>query len=74
MKLKHILLSLFSLISILSFGQKLNMDTLSTWSDNTLTPTSFHNNTYNDVWGYAQSGKEYGIIGSTWLNKTSECC
>lgn len=66
MNLKYILIGFsLCLMNTMSFGQKLNMDTLSTWSDNSLTATDAHNNPYNEVWGYAQNGKEYGIIGST---------
>lgn len=65
MKLKHIISSAILLTGAISFGQKMNMDTLSTWSDKSLTPTSFHKNVYNDVWGYVQDGNEYGIIGSS---------
>lgn len=43
----------------------LNMSLLSNWDNDALTPTSAHNNTFNDVWGYAQDDKEYAIIGST---------
>ncbi len=35
------------------------------WHDSTLPASLFHNNTYNEVWGYAANGEEYAIIGST---------
>jgi len=45
--------------------QSQNIQLLYTWSDSTLPATSFHDNTYNEIWGYANNGKEYAIIGST---------
>jgi len=36
------------------------------WSDSTIVGSAVYNNTYNEVWGYAQDGHEYAIIGSTW--------
>lgn len=41
------------------------MDSLFNWRDTDLVPSSAHFNTYNEIWGYARDGKEYGIIGST---------
>lgn len=35
------------------------------WSDGDLPPSAAHFNTYNEIWGYAQDGREYAIIGST---------
>ncbi len=42
-----------------------NIELLFHWDDSTLTSTFAHDNVYNDIWGYAQQGKEYAIIGST---------
>lgn len=42
-------------------GQEL----LSHWSDSTLVSSNAHRNTYNEVWGYTQDGREYAIVGST---------
>ncbi len=62
----------FSLIIILSFfaiGLKaqtsLNMNLVYQWQDNTLPASFAHDNTYNEIWGYANNGREYAIIGST---------
>lgn len=64
--MKYITLLACLTISFSSTAQEsLNMPLLDTWSDGSLTATSAHNNTYNEVWGYVQGGKEYGIIGST---------
>lgn len=35
------------------------------WRDTTLVPSAYYNNTYNDVWGFVQNGREYAAIGST---------
>lgn len=35
------------------------------WRDTTLAPSAFYNNTYNEVWGFVQNGREYAVIGST---------
>ena len=38
---------------------------LSTWSDSTLVGSSAYDNTYNEIWGIVNNGKEYAILGST---------
>ena len=43
----------------------LNVSTLFHWQDTSLVPSAAFNNTYNEVWGYEQDGREYAIIGST---------
>lgn len=43
----------------------LNMHLLFHWNNTSLPSSSAHNNRYNDIWGYASNGREYGIIGST---------
>ncbi|OWY23657.1 choice-of-anchor B family protein [Sphingobacteriales bacterium UPWRP_1] len=35
------------------------------WKDTTLAPSAYYNNTYNEVWGFVQNGREYAVIGST---------
>ncbi len=35
------------------------------WKDDSLVGSAQYNNTYNEIWGYAQNGREYAIIGST---------
>jgi choice-of-anchor B domain-containing protein len=35
------------------------------WHDDSIVPTSFYNNRYNECWGFAINGHEYGVIGST---------
>ncbi len=36
---------------------------LDNWDDDSLFPTSNQNAHFNDIWGYAAEGREYGIIG-----------
>lgn len=43
----------------------MNMDSLFNWQDESLVPSSAHQNTYNEIWGYAKNGVEYAIIGTT---------
>jgi len=57
---------LFLLAGSVSQGQNsMNVELLSNWKDLTLPASTTWNNTYNEVWGYASEGREYGIIGST---------
>ncbi|MBK7407718.1 MAG: choice-of-anchor B family protein [Saprospirales bacterium] len=51
--------------AISAFSQAQEAKLLNTWFDNSLIPTSSYNGRYNDIWGYAQNGREYAIIGST---------
>ena len=55
------LLLCFSLKSQSSF----NVNLLFNWSDSTLPGSNAFNNTYNEVWGFVQGGREYVVIGST---------
>lgn len=43
----------------------LNVSLLFHWSDSTIPPAVIHANAYNEVWGYARDGREYGIIGTS---------
>ena len=38
---------------------------LGTWNDSSLPGSFAHSNIYNEIWGLAINGKEYGIIGTT---------
>lgn len=59
---------LFALLLSIPFAaipqDSLNVSLLYQWSDNTL-PASFVGNTYNEVWGFVQGGREYAVIGTT---------
>lgn len=46
-------------------GQPVQAELLGHWEKSGLVGSSFYNNTYNEVWGLAYGGREYGIIGST---------
>ena len=64
--MKNIIVILFVLITTVIEAQtSLNMNLAYQWQDQTLPPSSAHDNTYNEVWGYANNGREYAIIGST---------
>ncbi|NQX97505.1 MAG: choice-of-anchor B family protein [Flavobacteriales bacterium] len=43
----------------------LNMTLAYQWNDPTLAASIDHDNTYNEIWGYAKDGREYAIIGTT---------
>lgn len=63
---KLFLLSIYVILSLTSFSQdSLNMRVLFHWNDTTLPSSAGHLNRYSEIWGYAQHGKEYAIIGST---------
>ncbi|MEO1712855.1 MAG: hypothetical protein AAFU60_05910, partial [Bacteroidota bacterium] len=64
MKLKHLLLfALLSLSTLLSAQNEATM--LLNWDDPSIPGSGFYDNAYNEVWGFVQDGKEYGVIGST---------
>jgi choice-of-anchor B domain-containing protein len=64
--MKQFLILLLFIVSFSSFAQKkYNIDLVFHWSDSTLDSSSAHENTYNEVWGFVQNGKEYGVIGSS---------
>lgn len=64
--MRVIIISILLLANQIAFSQGAKNMTLSdTWSDGSLVATTAHDNTYNDIWGYAQGGKEYALIGST---------
>lgn len=58
------LLLVFSAFSA-SCQTSLNMDSLFNWQNPSLVPSTAHFNTYNEVWGFADGGNEYAIIGTT---------
>ncbi len=62
--------SIFTLIFlfVISFSMaqnSLNMEALYQWADPSLPSSIWHDNTYNEIWGYENAGREYAIIGST---------
>ena len=68
MRIKNLLIVLVATLS--TFGSiaqdSQNINLLFHWENDTLLPSSAHNNTYNEIWGFVQAGIEYGVIGSTW--------
>ena len=66
MKKLALLLLLIVCVSGKGIGQQyFTTNLLFNWSDTTLPGSSVFNNTYNEVWGIVDGGKEYAIIGST---------
>ena len=64
--MKNALGILLMLIGFNADGQtSMNLDSLFNWQDESLTASSQHANTYNEIWGYAKNGAEYAIIGTT---------
>jgi len=63
--MKKLLLFIFSIISLNVYAQPQELNLLGTWSDSTLPPTSFFDNTYNEIWGLAINDSEIAVIGST---------
>lgn len=61
---KVFLLILPLLIGLTLKGQEtLNM--IYNWQDSTLISSNTWGNVYNEIWGFVQDGKEYGVIGTT---------
>ena len=42
-----------------------NIDLLYNWTDDSLIPSIYYNNTYNEVWGFVHENREYAVIGSS---------
>ncbi len=53
------------LFASLHAQDSLNVSVLFHWSVDTMPSSYYHDNTYNEIWGYAKNGREYAIIGST---------
>lgn len=64
--MKYIYTLTILLIGASAWSQVQQGKLLSQWSDNSLPSSSAHDNRYNEVWGIAQDGREYAIIGTTW--------
>ncbi|TAK37495.1 MAG: choice-of-anchor B family protein [Saprospiraceae bacterium] len=47
------------------FGQGTEATFLGNWHDDNIVIVPWLNGRYNEVWGFAQGGHEYGVIGST---------
>ena len=56
-------LSLLFLPSFLFSQISMNVDSVGLWWDHNL-PTEVSHSKYNEVWGFVQNGREYGVIGS----------
>lgn len=64
MKQTFTIILIASQLSLFAQGS-MNLDSLFNWQDTLLPASTAHNNTYNEIWGYADSGNEYAIIGTT---------
>ena len=58
-------IALSSILSSLLFSQAEQVKLLGTWQDTTIIGSTNHTNVYNEIWGYANNGHEYAIIGTT---------
>lgn len=64
--MKYILLVISSIFVFNVHSQiSLNMNLSYQWKDFTIASSFAHDNTYNEIWGYAKNGREYAIIGTT---------
>ena len=54
-------------ILLLSFQGMANngIDSIFHWDDPTMVGSLAYDNAFNEVWGFTEQGKEYGVIGST---------
>lgn len=62
--MKRILPLLLFCLPFIGFGQ-VEAELLGTWTNDDLTPTSWLDSRYNDVWGDTINGLEIAIVGST---------
>jgi len=63
--MKKMILFAVSLVPAFLFGQAFEAQLLGHWGNPDLTPTSWLDSRYNEVWGTVQNGHEIAIIGST---------
>ncbi|MDF1673418.1 MAG: choice-of-anchor B family protein [Vicingaceae bacterium] len=64
--MRNLLLITFILFATMAKAQSsFNMNLVYQWNDSSLPPSAAHDNTYNEIWGYENNGREYAIIGST---------
>lgn len=60
-----LLLTVFCYTNLICAQDSLNIHLLYHWQDTTLNDFTAHQSIYNEVFGFTQNGKEYGVIGST---------
>ena len=67
MKKFYLSFTVICLILLQSFNIKAQngLDLLFTWSDETISDQNWVGNAYNEIWGIAQNGHEFAVIGST---------
>ena len=64
MRLFHSAIFVFLTMGCFAQGS-MNVSMIYHWADSTLPASAAHSNTYNEIWGYEQDGREYAIIGTT---------
>ncbi len=61
----YLLLLLIIITTTNSVKSQNGLDLLFQWSDESISDQNWVGNTYNEIWGVAQNGHEFAIIGST---------
>lgn len=64
MKLDYLRILLFIGLPVALNAQS-EASMLFNWNDPEIPGSVFYDNAYNEIWGFVQDGKEYGVIGST---------
>ena len=63
--MKKYLFTILLFAPIFAFGQAFEAELLGHWHNADISPTSWLDSRYNDVWGTVQNGHEFAIFGST---------
>ena len=63
--MKKIYIAGIILLQTFLLNAQSSLDVLFTWSDESISDENWVGNTYNEIWGVAQNGHEFAIIGST---------
>ena len=63
-KAVHLLSALLTVVMLQA--QTPTLELVYNWSDPSMIPSFAFANAYNEVWGFVQDGKEYGVCGSSW--------
>lgn len=62
---KFITYFFISFLTLPVLGQMDSVDVLFHWKDDNIVGSTVYDNAYNEIWGFAQNGEEYAVIGST---------
>ena len=68
MRVRHFLPTLCLLLAAApaAYAQPVTIELEYQWSDPNMTPSYAFGNPYNEVWGFVQGGREYGVFGTSW--------